>query len=60
MKKTLFLILFLGTLNIAKAQMPEIFTDLYIEPMKFQQYKNYIGYERDNYFFYTGEGKESL
>jgi len=43
-----------------KAQSPEIYTDLYMEPMKYQQFKNFIGYELENYFLYVGDGKESL
>ena len=39
--------------------MPVILTDLYVLPMKNQQFKNYVGYEMDNYFFYAGEGREA-
>lgn len=60
MKRIVLTVLLVGFIGIAKAQMPEIYTDLHVLPMKYQQYKNYVGFELDNYFLYTGEGKESL
>ena len=52
--------LLVGLTGIVKAQMPQILTDLYVEPMADQPYKNYVGYELDNYYLYTGQGKEGL
>ena len=60
MKKLVFAILLVGLAGISKAQLAEILTDLYIEPMKTREYKNYTGYALEKYFLYTGEGKEGL